>query len=56
MDALDQQLIAELRHNARASIAELAARLKVSRGTVTNRIAKLERDGMIVGWIWLVPS
>lgn len=50
MDALDQQLIAKLRHNARASIAELAAQLKVSRGTVTNRIARLERDGVIGGY------
>ncbi|MBI2398568.1 MAG: Lrp/AsnC family transcriptional regulator [Xanthomonadales bacterium] len=50
MDALDQQLIAKLRHDARASIAELAAQLKVSRGTITNRIAKLERDGVIVGY------
>ena len=50
MDALDQQLIARLRANARASIAELAQALKVSRGTVTNRIARLERDGVIVGY------
>ncbi len=50
MDALDQQLIGKLRHNARASIAELAAKLKVSRGTVSNRIARLERDGVIVGY------
>ena len=42
MDALDQQLIALLRTDARASVATLAAKLKVSRGTVTNRIAKLE--------------
>jgi len=50
MDALDQQLIAKLRHNARASIAELAQALKVSRGTITNRLARLERDGVIVGY------
>ncbi|HEX7112332.1 MAG TPA: Lrp/AsnC family transcriptional regulator [Mizugakiibacter sp.] len=50
MDALDQQLIARLRHNARASIAQLAKALKVSRGTVTNRIARLERAGVIVGY------
>ncbi|MBK8284784.1 MAG: Lrp/AsnC family transcriptional regulator [Ahniella sp.] len=50
MDVLDQQLIAKLRHNARASIAELAQALKVSRGTITNRLAKLERDGVIVGY------
>lgn len=50
MDTLDQQLIAKLRHNARASIAELAQALKVSRGTITNRLARLERDGVIVGY------
>ncbi len=50
MDALDQQLIARLRHDARASIADLAKALKVSRGTVTNRLAKLEREGVIVGY------
>jgi DNA-binding Lrp family transcriptional regulator len=50
MDALDQQLIALLRANARESVATLAHRLKVSRGTVTNRIARLEKDGVIVGY------
>ena len=50
MDELDQQLIALLRRNARETVAALAHRLKVSRGTVTNRIAKLEKDGVIVGY------
>lgn len=50
MDALDQQLIALLRTDARASVATLAAKLKVSRGTVTNRIAKLEDGGVITGY------
>lgn len=50
MDSLDQQLIALLRGNARLSVATLAHRLKVSRGTVTNRIAKLENEGIIVGY------
>jgi DNA-binding Lrp family transcriptional regulator len=50
MDDLDQQLIALLRQNARESVATLAARLKVSRGTVTNRIARLEDQGVIVGY------
>src|SRR5215475_12616018 len=34
MDTLDQQLIAQLRSDARASVATLAHRLGVSRGTV----------------------
>lgn len=50
MDDLDHRLIAKLRHNARASIADLAKGLGVSRGTVTNRIEKLEREGVIVGY------
>ncbi|RYF28230.1 MAG: Lrp/AsnC family transcriptional regulator [Comamonadaceae bacterium] len=50
MDNIDHQLIAQLRHNARASVATLATRLGVSRGTVTNRIRKLEDSGVIVGY------
>ncbi len=50
MDNIDQQLIAALRHDARASVATLAKRLGVSRGTVTNRIRKLEDAGVIVGY------
>jgi DNA-binding Lrp family transcriptional regulator len=50
MDSLDQRLIALLRTDARASIATLAHRLGVSRGTINNRIAKLEDSGTIVGY------
>ena len=50
MDDIDQALIAQLRQNARATVAELAHRLKVSRGTVTNRIRKLEDQQLIVGY------
>jgi len=50
MDHLDRRLLALLRENARASIAALAKALGVARGTVQNRIARLERDGTIVGY------
>lgn len=50
MDTLDHQLIALLRQDARASIATLAHKLKVSRGTVTNRLTRLEDSGLIVGY------
>lgn len=50
MDALDTQLIALLRQNARMNVADLAYKLKVSRGTVTNRLRKLEDEHMIVGY------
>lgn len=50
MDDLDRQLVARLRANARATVASLAKELKVARGTVQNRIGKLEKDGTIVGY------
>jgi DNA-binding Lrp family transcriptional regulator len=50
MDRLDQQLIAKLRQNARLPVADLARALGVSRGTITNRLARLERDGIIAGY------
>jgi DNA-binding Lrp family transcriptional regulator len=50
MDDLDQRLIALLRHDARATVASLAEALGVARGTVQNRIARLEADGTIVGY------
>lgn len=50
MDDTDRQLIALLRKNARTPIATLAAKLGVSRGTVTNRLRKLEDSQVIVGY------
>jgi DNA-binding Lrp family transcriptional regulator len=47
MDDTDRQL---MRKDARASIATLAAKLGVSRGTVTNRLRKLEDEHVIVGY------
>ncbi|AZY49961.1 Lrp/AsnC family transcriptional regulator [Bordetella avium] len=50
MDALDQSLLGLLRQDARAPVATLAKRLGVSRGTVNNRLARLEDTGVIVGY------
>ena len=50
MDDTDHQLIALLRKDARMSVAALAAKLGVSRGTVTNRLRKLEDEQVIVGY------
>ncbi len=50
MDATDQQLLSLLRKDARTSVATLASKLGVSRGTVTNRVTKLEDAGIIVGY------
>lgn len=50
MDDLDHRLIAKLRHDARTPVADLAKALGVSRGTVSNRMAKLEHEGIVVGY------
>ena len=54
MDSTDQKLLGLLRQDARASVAQLAGKLGVSRGTVTNRIRKLEDEGVLVGYTVLL--
>jgi len=50
MDETDRKLITLLRANARAPVAALAKALKVSRGTVQNRIDKMLGRGEIGGF------
>ncbi len=50
MDSTDLALIGLLRGNARASVATLARKLGVARGTVTQRMRRLEDAGLIVGY------
>jgi DNA-binding Lrp family transcriptional regulator len=50
MDDLDEHLLARLRENARAPVAELARGLGLSRTTVQSRLARLERSGVIAGY------
>jgi len=50
MDETDQKLLSLLRQDARLTVAALATRLKVSRGTVSNRIRRMEDNGVIVGY------
>jgi DNA-binding Lrp family transcriptional regulator len=45
LDDLDRKLLAMLRTDSREPVASLAAKLKVSRGTVQNRIAKMLAPG-----------
>jgi DNA-binding Lrp family transcriptional regulator len=49
-DALDRGLIALLQTNARDSAASLARKLGVARTTVLARLARLERDKVVVGY------
>jgi DNA-binding Lrp family transcriptional regulator len=50
MDSTDRELLSLLREDARVSVATLAKTLKVARGTVQNRLARMEADGTIVGY------
>jgi DNA-binding Lrp family transcriptional regulator len=50
MDDLDRQLVGLLRGNARMPAATIARTLGVARGTVQNRIARLEQEGVIAGY------
>jgi len=50
MDDLDHRLIALLRADSRAPTAAIAATLKVSRGTVQNRIDRLRASGVLLGF------
>jgi len=45
MDKTDNDLIAALRRNARATLSELAAMLGLSRATVRSRMERLEQSG-----------
>lgn len=56
MDDTDQQLIAALRRDGRASISQLADILRVSRNTVRARMARLEQAGEIIGYTVLLKS
>jgi len=49
-DSLDRELISLLRHDGRAPLSKLATILKVSRGTVQNRLDRLLNSGAILGF------
>jgi len=50
MDTTDRRLLSLLRDNARLPVAAMAKALGVSRGTVQNRLARLEADGIVLGY------
>jgi DNA-binding Lrp family transcriptional regulator len=50
MDEIDRKLLALLRMNARETTVALAKKLKVTRGTVQNRIARMMERGEILGF------
>ena len=53
LDDLDRRLIALLQADARTSAADLARQLGVARTTVLARLARLEKQSVIVGYTQL---
>ncbi len=56
MDKTDEKLIGLLRRNGRASYAELAADMMMSRATIRARIDRLTASGEIIGYTVIVKS
>lgn len=56
LDALDAGLLAELRRDARQSYRALARRLSVTTPTVSARVARLERMGLLRGYTAVVNA
>jgi Lrp/AsnC family transcriptional regulator, leucine-responsive regulatory protein len=50
LDQTDRKIIGELSTNGRLSLAELGRRVSLSSPAVTERVQRLERDGVITGY------
>lgn len=50
MNDTDKQILGLLRDNARMSVTDLAAKVKVSRATIQKRIELMEEQGVITGY------
>ncbi len=56
IDDLDRSILQELNIDARRSHREIAQRLKVAPTTVSHRVERLERDGVIRGYVPLLDD
>ncbi len=50
IDDTDREILSILRADARTPVAVLAQKLRIARGTVQNRLRKLEDSGVITGY------
>jgi DNA-binding Lrp family transcriptional regulator len=55
-DEIDQRLLTLLRHDARRGLSDLASELGISRATVRNRMERLERSRVILGYTVILQS
>lgn len=50
LDNVDRSIIEELERDSRTSQRKLASKIGVAQGTITNRMQRLEKDGIIKGY------
>ena len=50
LDEIDQKIIRVLEKDARTSLRKISELVDVSLGTVSNRVKKMERNGVIMGY------
>jgi len=50
LDDLDVAILRRLNHNARKSFRDIARELEVSISTVSNRVKRLEAEGVVLGY------
>lgn len=50
LDNIDRSIIEELERDSRTSQRKLASKIGVAQGTITNRMQRLEKDGIIKGY------
>ena len=50
LDKVDRAIIEELERDSRTSQRKLASKIGVAQGTITNRMQRLEKDGVIKGY------
>ena len=54
MDMLDKQILALLEQNARMSVKEIAAQVALTPPAVSQRIRRLEQEGIIQGYTTVI--
>lgn len=56
LDPVDREIIGLLRQNARTPVSQIARQVGLSTGPVSRRIARLERTGVIKGYVAVVDE
>jgi DNA-binding Lrp family transcriptional regulator len=56
LDSIDRNLLTHLQNDARLATSELARRIGTARTTVSERVARLEREGRILGYTAVIAE